>query len=331
MPPITEVDQYADLDTKAVAAEIGESLFGATEAAPEKPIAETVDTPAEASAPAADKPPASPAAAPVVDPNAPAVVLGENAVAKPLPKSWKKELGPEWEKMSPAVREYVHEREAQVMRGINQYQQGYQAWDNLIKPFAPVLEANPDVNPIILMQGLMATHLQLLSPTLPAAEKTSLVKKLLTEYGINLEPGTAPQVDAALIARLNAAEAKITSWERSQRQTGIDTFKREVDAFSANPENEHFNEVANDILRFIQNGTASGLKDAYELACWANPAVRAKLIAKQQKPTPGAAPRGKNGQFLNIEADSDVKPVPAKVGTIDQTIDAVIAKAYTKH
>lgn len=338
MPPIDQqADPYADLDTAAIAADIGSELFSK---AAEKPGAEIpgfteseVVDPAAAPAPA----PAPNAAAPAVDPAAPAVIPGENSVGKPLPKSWKKELSPEWEKLSPAVREYVHEREAQVMRGINQYQQGYTAWDNLIKPFAPVLEANPEVNPIVLMQGLMATHLQLLSPSVPAAEKQKLVNGLLANYGISLVPsdGSNPQppaVDPVLLQRLAASEAKIAGWERNQREQGIQGFKAQVDEFSAKPENEYFGEVSADILHFIQTRTVSSLQEAYDLACWANPAVRAKMLAKQQAaaPAPAPLPRKQNGQFRNLEGDTDVKTKP-KVGTIDQTIDAIVAKAYTKH
>lgn len=334
MPPI-ETNAYDDLDTSAVAAEIGAELFSSSEN-PNVSTASAGDNDLSSDPPVVDKPAvAEPAGTPPVaaDPNVPAVIPGENSVSQPLPKSWKKELEPEWAKMSPAVRAYVHEREAQVMRGINQYQQGYQAWDNLIKPFAPVLQANPDVNPIVLMQGLMATHLQFLNPDLPAAEKATMAKNLLVQYGINLEPGSAPQVDPAIIARLKKAEDLISSFQNTQRQNGVATFQKEVEAFSVLPENEHFNEVANDILRFIQNGSAQDLKSAYDLACWANPAVRAKLIAKQQSVIPPnlEKPRAKNGQFLNLEADGDVKPARVKIGSIDDTINAVVAKAYTKH
>jgi hypothetical protein len=324
-------DPYADLDTKGVAAEIGAELFGKSETPasvdtdiPDAPMASTVET-----APVAETPsvPATDPASPV-----PAVVPGENSVPADLPKSWKKEMAPEWASASPGLKAYVREREAQVMRGINMYQQGYQAWDNLIQPFKPVLEQNPEVNPIVLMQGLMATHLQLLSPTVSSEEKTGLVKNLLTQYGINLEPGSAPQVDPALVARLQKAEQMIQRFEQHQRQAGVDTFKKQVDDFAALPENEFFNEVGTDILRFIQTGTAATLKEAYDLACWANPAVRAKMIAKQQAPAKPTTekPRGKNGQFLNIEGDSDIKIKP-KVGTMDDTINAIVAKAYSKH
>jgi hypothetical protein len=330
---------YEDFDTASAAADIGAELFdkavdtsvpGFTDGEPARgDRADEGDLPIDAKA-AADPvvvPPVTP------DPATPAVVPGQNSEPLDLPKSWKKEMAPVWTGMSPEAKTYVREREAQVMRGINQYQQGYQAWDNLIKPFQPVLEANPEVNPILLMQGLMATHLQLLSPSVSSDEKTSLVKNLLTQYGINLEPGTAPQSDPALIARLAKAEQTLMQFERSQRQAGVDSFKKQVDEFSANPENEHFDAVANDILRFIQTGAATDLKSAYELACWANPAIRAKMVAKQQSlkmPTP-ERPRKPNGQFLNLEGEGDVKPLVKKVGTIDQTIDAVVAAAYTKH
>lgn len=344
MPPIIE-NEYEGFDTAAVAAEIGESLF--SKPTPDVPVVEKNALADDITGTAAPEVKPAVVVAPVVetpgtvnpDPNAPAVVPGQNSQAKALPKSWKKELAPEWEKASPALKDYVYTREADIMRGIQQYQQGYQAWDNLVKPFMPVLEANPDINPIALMQGLMATHLQLLSPQVPAAEKAQMATNLLKEYGITLNPAALPDGSAVLLDRLARAENRLANldkeqktWKQVTQQEGLTAKTKEVETFAADPKNEYFGEVSNDILRFIQNGAAADLPAAYELACWANPAVRAKMVAKQAQPAPATRqPRHKvNGQFVNLDGEEPAKR-SVKAGTIEDTINGVVAKHYAKH
>lgn len=347
----TADDVYEGFDTGAAAAEIGAALFGQSEktggagdiqadtSTPKDPAgnAEGGESTPQTD-PAAQNTPADANMAPAGSPSG-SVVAGENSVAKPLPKSWKKDLAPAWEKLDPVVRDYVHEREAQVMRGINQYHQGYTAWTNLTKPFAPLLEQNPDINPISLMQGLMATHLQFLNPQYPMEKKRELAIKLLSEYGVTLDPAAA-QPDAALMARVTAAERAArevqTNWQRQEQirqQEALAQQTKSVDAFAADPKNKYFDEVSNDILRFIQTGVAADLSAAYEMACWANPAVRAKILADQQAESakPNQPRDGKTGKFVNIEEDANAKPKKPKVGTMDDTINAVVAKHFTKH
>ena len=92
--------------------------------------------------------------------------------------------------------------------------------------------------------------------------------------------------------------------------------------------------MANDIHRFIQSGAANDLASAYELACYANPAVRAKMLAEQQAPateTPGNKPRAANGQFRNIDGTDPNRAKPSKAKSIDDTINDVVGKYYNAH
>lgn len=358
MPPLQ--DEYEGFDTDAAAADIGADLFGSA-----NPVADSPghneggdgtdltpgNTDANAQPAAAEKPSPAPVAAvppantPAVDPNAPAnnqaaAQQGQNSVAKVLPKSWKKDMGPEWEKLSPQVKDYVYEREANVMRGIQQYQNGYQAWTNLIQPFAPLLQSYPQVNPVQLMQGLMQTHLALLDPQAAPEKKAEIVNQLLLEYGINMTTDQVPAVDPAVMQRIQRQEQMIqqlvAQQQNNQRQAyqqGINTYMQQVDAFGNDPANKFFGEVQDDILRFLNSGVADSLKGAYDLAIWANPAVRAKVIAEQQQPArPTApAPRAKNGQFVNLDDNTPPSNRKPKVGSIDDTIDAVVAANYSKH
>ncbi len=318
-------DEYEGFDTNAVAAEIGAELFSGSTPDPVEPAVETPEVKPDA--------PKAPVEAAPVEP--PAVVQGQNSVGKPLPKAWKKDMAPHWEKLPPEVHEYVYAREADVMKGIQQYQQGYQQWDALVKPFAPIFQQHQDINPVQLMQGLMNTHLQLLNPNAPPQAKAAIAQRILRDYGITLEG--MPSGDAALQAevqtlrqQLGQIQHSFQSRERAEYQAGVDKHLSEIETFAADPKNEYFNELGPDILRFVQNGVADSLSAAYEMACWANPGVRAKMLAKQQAIIPPAAQRDAKGKFVNLDS-VDAPPRTRVKGTIDSTIDGIVASHYSKH
>jgi hypothetical protein len=228
--------------------------------------------------------------------------------------------------------EYVHTREAQVMRGIQQYQEGAQAWNNLIQPYAPIFQSQPDVQPVALMQGLMNTHLQLLNPSAPMEKKQAILQRLMTDYGVTLD-GSAPPAQNAEIAELRSTvQQLLRENQRAQEASfaeGVSQQEKAIEAFAADPKNLFFNEVANDILRFIKTGVATDLASAYDMACWVNPAVRAKRMAQQAAPSaPGKpAQRAANGQFVHLDSDTP-PPTRSRAASMDSTIESIVSKHF---
>lgn len=325
-------NEYADDFASDIASEIGSELFTKSE-----PV--VGDTDLGAAADSVETAPVERAAAVKTEPApvnvaAPAAIVpGINSVSKPLPKSWKKDMAPLWEKADPALHEYVYSREADVMRGIQGYQQNAQQWQSLIQPFAPIFQQNSDVNPVQLMQGLMNTHLQLLNPSMSPEKKLSMAKSILSDYGIDLGETSIQSADPRILdlqTRLDNQERQSRAREQAAYQSGVDEQTKVVETFASDPKNKYFTEVGNDIFRFIQTGAANDLQSAYDLACYANPAVRAKMLADQQVITQPVVPanRAKNGQFVNVEG---IEPVPrTRKGSIDSTIDGIISAAYAK-
>ena len=343
------MDEYQDFDVKAAAADIGKDLFTPSSAPTNEVVerdnlatgevvkdvkerlAEVLPEDTKALVKPENTDPNSPE--PRVEPG----VNSEQPLA--LPKSWKKDTESLWAKADPALKKYVYEREANVMRGIQQYQGGYNNWDKLITPFIPLLQSNPQVNPIDLLQGLMNTHLQLLNPQVPAQQKATIVNNLLREYGIDLSNQTAEPAEQRLLAELNLLRQELGTVKQTQlstqqriQQEDLRQHQSTVEAFAADPKNKYFDEVGNDILRFVQTGTAADLQSAYDLACWANPAVRVKMIAEQRSSLPNnpQKPRDANGKFVNLD-DTPVTHKVKKSGSIDSTIDAIVASHFTKH
>lgn len=317
-------DTLETLDTAAIAAEIGSDLFGG---GGDNGLDDDNDN--FAANPPAELPPELGKTAPV----APENTLGITpAQIKSLPKSWKKEMEPLWAKADPALHDYVYNREADVMRGLQQYQEGYQTWQKLMQPYVGVFQQHPNVQPVAVMQALMNTHLQLLSAE--PAKKVEIAKRILSEYGIDLSgEGQTPAVQrdpAVYEIQRELAQLKDERLKEQKRiyDEGVAAQLTIVQAFAKDPKNVHFSAVENDIFRFLQTGAATDLAAAYELACYANPAIRAKIIAEQSAPsaTPSAA-----AKFPNLDENSTGKPRRQRAATMDDTINAIVQKHYSSH
>lgn len=237
---------------------------------------------------------------------------GTGAEFRPLPKSWKKEMEGLWGKLPREVHDYVYEREANVSRGIQSYRDGHETWQSLVQPFQQVFQQHPQVKPRELFQNLMQTHLALSfgSPE----QKKALWQQIGKAYGLAEEQAAAPAVD------LSPLQQRIQSIEQAFYQQRLAETTAKVEAFFADPKNEFAKDLEDDILEQVRAGERD-LAKAYEKAMWLNPKVREKVIAKQRAAAPSP---------LNLKSGGGASrgsPAPRK-GTIDETIDSIVAKHF---
>jgi hypothetical protein len=328
----TELD---NMDIEAISSEIGSELFGGDVDSPpdlgsNENVGEQTQSASEASPPIQKG--TSEASQGEAKPGEAGSAVG-SAVSS-MPGTWKKEMEADWKALPQSVRDYVKTRESQAMQGIQQYSQGYKSWDAVTRPFAEIFSAHPDVQPIGLLQNLMQSHIKLL--TLPDAEKQVFANEIFKAYGINQAPQSLDQATAQQMQRLEAlerAEAHRAQQSRIEAQNrftaDVAKARAEIDAFSSDPKNPHFLEVANDIHRLISSGVCTDVKSAYEMAVWNNPSVRQKLLAEQQETARlNALSKPK---VRNINGSSTAAIRPGKPMSIDDTIDSVIAKYTNTH
>jgi len=255
-----------------------------------------------------------------------------------MPKAWRKEMETEWKTASPGVRKYVYEREQQVTEGISRYRAGSESWNKVMTPFQSILAEYPDVNPAEILSTLATNHLAMVRAT--PAERAQHAMALARGYGVELTAKEAAQAAAAgavvaddfspaQMARLQqmlspvlAPIARTTEFMNKQLAASAES---QVDAFFSDSKNEYVNEVADDILQLMQNGKAESLPEAYELAVMRNPVVKAKYLAKLAAST---APAPSKAETLPNVKSSSTPPRGAKPGTMDDTMNAVLAKHY---
>lgn len=320
-------DDNSEIDPKAIAAEIGADLLGGGDSGLDD------DTDNFQSDPPPEKAPDLGKTAPVSPEGQPGLTPAQ---IKALPKSWKKEMEPLWQKADPALHDYVYNREADVMRGLQQYQEGHQSWQKLLQPYQAVLQQHPNVQPVQLLQNLMNSHLGLLS-ALPA-QKVEMARRILTEYGIDIAQlvgdGTTPA--PTLDPRVNQIQQELESLKqerlREQKRIydeGVAEQEKIIQKFASDPKNKYYSEVEMDIYRFIEKGVATDLAHAYELACYANPAVRAKIIAEQTSPAPATPSPAE--KFPNLDGETSTKGRRQRQVTMDDTINSIINKHHSTH
>lgn len=320
-----------EYDIEAMVKDVGDDLFGGQKGT-------SSETGNESEAQDDPSAPASPTSTPASTPSTPAKKTEIDPVAQlealnkelPLPKSIKKEQEGIWNGMSREQRELFTKREADISRGIQMYSEGHQKWDQLIKPYEPLLQQHPNVNPVQLLGNLMDSHLTLLGAKGEAA-KTAKIQELFKAYGISIEglnqQAATPQVDFSPInQRLDTVEQFL------HKQT-LTQFEAEVQRFASDPANKHFDEVSEDIHRLIQTGAAKDLRSAYDQAIWINPTVRQKVLADQN----AEAARVAKEQQAEAErvrranrksASENDQPAPRKSSSMDDTINAVLQKHY---
>lgn len=308
-----------DLDIDKTVDEIGADLFGEEEPSVDEEKVVVEEPPVEEPAKVDE---------PVV------VKEGEVILAPEAPKSWPKELVPEFSKLPKNVQEFWGKREADYAAGIAQYKQNAEYGKSLhdvIAPYAPMLESE-GVDAVRGVKFLLNAHYVL--RTADASRKSAFFQQLAKDYGVEWSPAAtdpnAPAKDPAVEAlerRLAATEANQNANQQATLVAKQAELTKTVDAFANDPAHSYFDECSDDIAKLINAGYT--LEDAYEKAVWANPATRAKEQVRISKETEEATRKAAEEAALaarkrskgNIkDVPTDRKGSPSTLGSMDDTI-----------
>lgn len=178
-------------------------------------------------------------------------------------------------------------RSEEMHRGLEQYRQHAQFAQEMGQAFAPFQQT---------MQQLGVTPSQAISKLMGAdhalrfgsqQQKQGMLMTIARDYGIdmNFDPSQVQLADPA-VSNMQMQLQQMQNWIQSQakavEEREASTLNSEISRFASDPANTYFEQVRNDMAGLLQSGIASDLKDAYERAIYANPTVRAQVLAKQQ-------------------------------------------------
>jgi hypothetical protein len=282
------------------------------------------DQPTEESAPPlAESIPTDPVSAPVVPPELQRLGL-------------RKEEADEIAK-NPVAMQAIIRRSEEMHKGLEQYRTKAQFGDQMaqaVQPFAQTIQSL-GVHPAQAVQKLFSADHTLRYGT-PEQKQAAFVN-LAQSYGIDLggvqqyqanQPYVDPRV-SALEQQIQQQNAWIQQKEQQREWQERQTLNSDIEAFKSNPANKHFEAVRNDMAGLIQAGLATTLQDAYERAIYANPQVRATVLAEQQAKAEAdrkaaqvqRAQEAKKAAAVNISRRGTM-PAKAPLGSMEDTIRA---------
>jgi len=233
----------------------------------------------------------------------------------------------------PVVMQEFIRRSEEMHRGLENYREKAQVGDTFQRAIAPYMQSIKEagMEPVSAVQALFSADSMLRSGS--PQQKAQMLHKLARDYGIDMQQAAQepqqnfdPQV-FGLQQKLTQMEQWIEQQTIAREQAEAQTLNSEITRFASLPENVHYEEVRNDMAGLLQAGMANGLQDAYEKACYANPTVRAKVLAQQQAKADTErkaqaiqkANAAKQASAVNVSRKGTL-PSAKAVGSMDDTI-----------
>lgn len=233
----------------------------------------------------------------------------------------------------PVVMQEFIRRSDEMHRGLEQYREKAQFGEKInqaIAPFMKTIEA-AGVAPDVAIQALFNADSMLRSGS--QAQKVQMLHKLAADYGIDMQQAAQTPVtpfdsqNYALQQKLQQMESWITQQNQARQEQENHSLNSEIDRFSSDPKNVHFSAVREEMAGLLQAGLAHDLRDAYEKAIYANPTIRAQVLAEQQAQAEAErkavaaqkAQAARQASAVNVSRRGSL-PASKPVGSMDDTI-----------
>ncbi len=274
------------------------------------------------------------------------------------PQAWKPELRPHFSTLPPEVQVEITRREREMavaMQDTAQARQFVEEFQRVAEPYRHIMALEGD-NPISSFGNYLRTASILRSGSVN--EKAVAVAQAIRQYGIDIQA-----LDGALTAMLNGQmPAQPQQRQPQMQQPAPDQYRDprldqllqlmqqreqqdaqvmaqdvqgEIDTFAADPKNEFFAEVAQDvgdILRLAADrGMAMDLPTAYSRACQLHPRVSQILTqrAQSRQPTNIAAARAAASSLPANVPPTQQGQITPKNTTVRGAIEAAIEQLGT--
>ena len=222
-----------------------------------------------------------------------------------MPKSLKLELKQYWEQAPTELLAAIVERENKFNQGIEKYQGQAKSAEAILKQFEPYqwILQNENTTPEKAIAPLLQTAALLRTGT--PQQKAAAVATMMSTFGIDLghiqalmggNPASAQQVFNPQYDQLQQQVQTLAQQLQEQRQREARIVEQRalssVQAFAADPKNQHFEALQPRILALLENPAILGditgkseaekLRIAYDTALRMDPVLSAQVAAQQQ-------------------------------------------------
>lgn len=215
-------------------------------------------------------------AAPVIKPvevDAPTSLTGAiKAKWKDLPE----DVRSEWSKREADIHKMMTSHDGDLRLG--------REMKDVVMPYMPLIQAEGGT-PASAVKDLLNTAYVLRTGT--PQQKSHLLQQVARQYGVDLGQEEQTSVDPTIqqlqqeIAQLRQSANPQAIRQQLQAQVEEERIVSEVKAFAADSSKKHYEQVKAEMAALLGNGAATNMQDAYDRACWANPAIRSTLLAEQ--------------------------------------------------
>lgn len=242
----------------------------------------------EAEIPAVEAP--TPAEAEITDRDG--ETADEPAGAQPLspPDRWSADDKAKFAALPREAQEIVLQRERDVERHLTQKSQEaaelkkqYERLDSVIAPYRQAL-AERGLDEAGYVSRLIDLDRQ------ASTDPAGFVRWFAQQYNVDLggkppeggEQSVVQSLQSEIVQLKQQLGSKVEGLERQFTQKQQSEIRGQIDAFKSQPGREHFDSVRGQMAALMQSGQAQSLEQAYDMAIWANPEVRAQLMAAEQ-------------------------------------------------
>jgi len=217
--------------------------------------------------------------APVAEVPPPVTEPAPAPMEKRAPNTWRKEAAAQWATLPDQIKDEILKRENDARSGIQNYKQAAdmgRTFEEAAKPFQRQFE-ELGVTPVQAFQHLLAADQKLRYS--PPQEKAQYFSELARTYGIDLQQvQPLPPIPPEML-EMQRELAQLRQQQERVAQQQNQALGSEIEQFAET--HEHFARVRPAMSVLLQNGQATALQDAYEKAIWADPEIRATLLAQQ--------------------------------------------------
>lgn len=224
-------------------------------------------------------------------------------------------------------------RSDEMHRGLDAYREKAQFGDSIQRAIEPFMQniQSAGVSPDVAIKTLLNADSMLRRGS--AEQKIQMFHQLARDYGIDLQQAAqAPQQTFDPMSfQLQQKLQELERWKEEQtlalQSHEQHTLNSEIARFAAQPDKVFFEDVRNDMAGLLQAGMATDLNDAYEKAIYANPAIRAKVLAQQKEQAElqrkavaqQKAQAAKQAASVNVSRKGTL-PSAKPIGSMDDTI-----------
>lgn len=169
------------------------------------------------------------------------------------------------------------------LEGYKSHAQRAREFEQALQPYQQTIQQMGLDGPTAAARMLQVEHtLRYADP----ATKAQMLNKIAQDYGIDM--GMAQQVPQQdpqtqyLMQQLNELRQTQQMWQNTIQQQEREKANYELTNFSSTGDKPHFEAVRNDMADFLEDGRATSLEQAYEMAIWSRGDIRQTLIEQQR-------------------------------------------------